>query len=128
MPLRICYAGDVLYAKSEELYADRQQTQVGFEIIGCDKKSSNLEVVKLLLSALAQIEATDLLIEFSLPGFLEEFLEKNHIENSSELREAIMKKFPNHGIIGEEYGNHQIDAENIWIIDPIDGTSSFIIG
>lgn len=92
LPLRICYAGDVLYAKSEELYADRQQTQVGFEIIGCDKKSSNLEVVKLLLSALAQIEATDLLIEFSLPGFLEEFLEKNHIENSSELREAIMKK------------------------------------
>lgn len=92
LPLKICYAGDVLYAKSEELYADRQQTQVGFEIIGCDKRQSNLEVIKLLLSALTQIEATDLLIEFSLPGFLEEFLAKNHIENSQELREAIMKK------------------------------------
>jgi len=92
LPLRICYAGDVLYAKSEELHADRQQTQVGFEIIGCDKKSSNLEVIKLLLSALAQIEATDLLIEFSLPGFLEKFLSENHIKNSEELRDAIMKK------------------------------------
>ena len=49
-------------------------------------------------------------------------------EIERQIREAIMKKFPNHGIIGEEFGNHQIDAENIWIIDPIDGTSSFIIG
>lgn len=92
LPLKICYAGDILCAKSEELYADRQQTQVGFEIIGCDKKQSNLEVIKLLLSALKEIEVTDLLIEFSLPGFLEKFLSENHIENSKELRDAIMKK------------------------------------
>ena len=44
------------------------------------------------------------------------------------IREEIGKKFPDHGIIGEEYGNHNIDAEFVWILDPIDGTSSFIIG
>lgn len=49
-------------------------------------------------------------------------------EIEKQIREAIIDKFPTHGIIGEEYGNHQLDAENIWIIDPIDGTSSFIIG
>lgn len=92
LPLKICYVGDVLYAKSEELYADRQQTQVGFEIIGCDKKHSNLEVIKLLLSALKQIKTEDLLIEFCLPGFLEKFLAENQITYSPELREAIMKK------------------------------------
>lgn len=44
------------------------------------------------------------------------------------IREAIEKKFPDHGIIGEEFGNKNIDAEFVWVLDPIDGTSSFIIG
>jgi inositol-phosphate phosphatase / L-galactose 1-phosphate phosphatase / histidinol-phosphatase len=44
------------------------------------------------------------------------------------IREEIEKKFPDHGIIGEEYGNKNIDADFVWILDPIDGTSSFIIG
>ena len=43
-------------------------------------------------------------------------------------REAIKKEFPGHGIIGEEYGNENINADFKWIMDPIDGTSSFIIG
>ena len=42
------------------------------------------------------------------------------------LREAIAKKFPDHGIIGEEYGNQNTDAEYVWVLDPIDGTKSFI--
>ena len=42
------------------------------------------------------------------------------------LREAIHKKFPSHGIIGEEYGNENTDAEFVWVLDPIDGTKSFI--
>ena len=44
------------------------------------------------------------------------------------IRKEIEKKYPNHGIIGEEYGNKNIEAEYVWILDPIDGTSSFIIG
>lgn len=44
------------------------------------------------------------------------------------LRSEIEKKFPEHGIIGEEYGVHNVDADYQWIIDPIDGTASFIIG
>ena len=42
------------------------------------------------------------------------------------LREAISKKFPDHGIIGEEYGNSGEGAEYVWVLDPIDGTKSFI--
>ncbi len=42
------------------------------------------------------------------------------------LRERIKAKFPSHGIIGEEYGNENVDAEFVWVIDPIDGTKSFI--
>lgn len=44
------------------------------------------------------------------------------------MRELIMKEFPEHGIIGEEFGIHNKDAEYKWILDPIDGTKSFITG
>lgn len=49
-------------------------------------------------------------------------------EIEEQIRYAILKKFPHHGIIGEEFGNHNDNAEFVWIIDPIDGTSSFIVG
>lgn len=44
------------------------------------------------------------------------------------MREMIMKSFPEHGILGEEFGEHNKDAEYKWILDPIDGTKSFIHG
>ncbi|RYX85530.1 inositol monophosphatase family protein [bacterium] len=42
------------------------------------------------------------------------------------MRAMIEKKFPGHGIVGEEYGTQNADAEWVWILDPIDGTKSFI--
>lgn len=44
------------------------------------------------------------------------------------MRSEIMKHFPDHGIIGEEFGGHNENAEYKWILDPIDGTKSFICG
>ncbi len=44
------------------------------------------------------------------------------------LRAEIIQYYPTHGIIGEEFGNHNLESDFIWILDPIDGTSSFIIG
>jgi len=44
------------------------------------------------------------------------------------LRSLINKKFPDHGIIGEEHGNENEEAEFVWVLDPIDGTKSFITG
>lgn len=44
------------------------------------------------------------------------------------LRRLVEERFPDHGIIGEEFGEHASDAEWTWIIDPIDGTKSFISG
>jgi len=44
------------------------------------------------------------------------------------MREMIMKEYPAHGIIGEEFGNHNEDAEYQWVLDPIDGTKSFVSG
>jgi myo-inositol-1(or 4)-monophosphatase len=44
------------------------------------------------------------------------------------IRSKIGKKFPNHEIIGEEYGHKKSKSDFTWIIDPIDGTRSFVIG
>jgi myo-inositol-1(or 4)-monophosphatase len=44
------------------------------------------------------------------------------------MRTLIKRSFPAHGIIGEEYGNERTDAEYVWVLDPIDGTKSFITG
>ena len=45
----------------------------------------------------------------------------------TELRQAILDTFPEHAIIGEEQGG-RADRQICWVIDPIDGTRSFVIG
>src|SRR5215471_19455661 len=44
------------------------------------------------------------------------------------MRGLIEAQFPEHGIFGEEFGRVREDAEFVWILDPIDGTKSFISG
>jgi myo-inositol-1(or 4)-monophosphatase len=46
----------------------------------------------------------------------------------SAMRSLIRRSFPEHGIIGEEFGAERADAEYVWVLDPIDGTKSFICG
>ena len=49
-------------------------------------------------------------------------------ETESFIRSAIQEKYPDHGILGEEHGEVKSDSPYKWIIDPIDGTKSFIHG
>jgi len=44
------------------------------------------------------------------------------------MRASIARKFPGHGIIGEEFGSERADAEFVWVLDPVDGTKAFITG
>src|SRR3954464_7316623 len=44
------------------------------------------------------------------------------------IRETILKRYPTHSILGEEGGIHEGDKAYRWIIDPIDGTKSFVCG
>jgi myo-inositol-1(or 4)-monophosphatase len=44
------------------------------------------------------------------------------------MRAMIRETFPAHGVIGEEFGPERADAEYVWVLDPIDGTKSFISG
>ena len=44
------------------------------------------------------------------------------------MRTLIRQTFPEHGVIGEKFGEDRADAEYVWVLDPIDGTKSFISG
>ena len=44
------------------------------------------------------------------------------------IRKEIKKKFPNHQVIGEEFGYQKSKSDFTWVLDPIDGTRSFVIG
>lgn len=44
------------------------------------------------------------------------------------IRRLIAARYPDHGVIGEEYGEDRPGAEHVWVLDPIDGTRAFISG
>lgn len=87
------------------------------------------------------LELAKVAAEVSLPYFRTDVPEINKAEPGSfdpvteadraaerALRTAINARYPEHGIIGEEYGEENPDAEYVWILDPIDGTRAFISG
>jgi len=44
------------------------------------------------------------------------------------IRALLADRHPDHGVIGEEYGSTNADAEWVWVLDPIDGTRAFVTG
>ncbi len=92
LPIRLCYVGDVLCAKSEELYADRQQTQVGAEIIGSAAIEADFEIIALLFDTLVNLGLQEMVVSFSLPDFLGIFLQEMNLQDSVELRLMIRQK------------------------------------
>ena len=49
-------------------------------------------------------------------------------EIEATIRTHIERRFPEHGIYGEEHGTARLDAEHVWVVDPIDGTKAFASG
>lgn len=87
------------------------------------------------LRRLAAVAAREALPRFRLPGAVvnkvasgfDPVTEADR-ETEKVLREHIRSEYPDHGILGEEFGNEGADAGFVWVIDPIDGTRSFISG
>jgi histidinol phosphatase-like enzyme (inositol monophosphatase family) len=49
-------------------------------------------------------------------------------ETEARIRELILKRYPDHGVLGEEFGHDESESPWLWVIDPIDGTRSYITG
>ena len=99
---------------------------------------SNLTTDSILeLSRFANILADDAR-EVSLRYFRQEFEIESKEDQSpvtfidrkieSHLADRIAELYPEHGFLGEEFGRHGEDREQLWVVDPIDGTRSFISG
>ncbi|MFT5702688.1 MAG: ATP phosphoribosyltransferase regulatory subunit [Rickettsiales bacterium] len=95
-PIKLCYVGDVLKTKTDNLYADRQLTQVGIELVGKNANlnscTANSQIIELTLLALKKIGLSGLLINFCCPRFLDIVLGDLEIENIAKLRTAIINK------------------------------------
>jgi histidinol-phosphatase len=48
------------------------------------------------------------------------------VKSEQAIHEVLSKRFPGYGFYGEETGQHDMGAESIWLVDPIDGTKSFV--
>lgn len=48
------------------------------------------------------------------------------VETEKVIHKIISERFPSHGFYGEETGQSAIDAEYLWLVDPIDGTKAFV--
>ncbi|WP_133126918.1 inositol monophosphatase family protein [Legionella nagasakiensis] len=58
----------------------------------------------------------------------EEYFSEVDIKSEQTIMQTIHKAYPEHGIIAEESGVYQDDAETVWIIDPLDGTNNYLHG
>ena len=94
------------------------------------------EEIWLFFRELANIAAQQTLSGFRLGGEVENKQEGQGFDPVTQadraaemaLRQAIGERFPNHGIIGEEFGETPGSSHWSWILDPIDGTRSYISG
>lgn len=84
---------------------------------------------------LAQMAAAETLPRFRQPHDITNKLENGFdpvTEGDREAERAIRKligeEFPDHGILGEEFGSYNLPNSHCWVIDPIDGTRAFISG
>ncbi|MBX5460668.1 MAG: inositol-phosphate phosphatase [Steroidobacteraceae bacterium] len=48
------------------------------------------------------------------------------VRSEEAIRSILSERFPSYGFYGEETGQHALDADNLWLVDPIDGTKSFV--
>ena len=70
---------------------------------------------------------TALVVENKKPGGFDPVTAADRAAEDA-MRALIRRSFPEHGILGEEYAGERTDAEYVWVLDPIDGTKSFIAG
>jgi myo-inositol-1(or 4)-monophosphatase len=70
---------------------------------------------------------TALIVENKLSGGFDPVTAADRAAEDA-MRVLIRRSLPEHGILGEEYGSERTDAEYVWVLDPIDGTKSFITG
>lgn len=74
-PLRLCYSGDVLKVKNNNLSMSRQSRQIGAEVIGIKKDIILVDVIKLIVKVLDKLNFKDFILNFSMPNLIKAFVQ-----------------------------------------------------
>lgn len=95
-PIKFCYSGQILRLKTQDLYKDRQITQLGIEVfdIESDKNSQILNVFKVLIEGLKKLKLKKITIDVSLPSYAKKLVEELNLseEEKQSLSSAIKYK------------------------------------
>jgi histidinol phosphatase-like enzyme (inositol monophosphatase family) len=109
--------------------------QSGVVVAFRQHREAGLEVSAEFMRRIARAAAAETLPRFrqfgdisnKLAGGFDPVTEADR-EAEQAIRALIRTEFPDHGIVGEEFGSENPAASHIWVVDPIDGTRSFISG
>ncbi|MBB6124240.1 ATP phosphoribosyltransferase regulatory subunit [Sphingobium subterraneum] len=71
-PLRLCYSGPVLKLRANQLRPEREQLQVGAELIGSDSVVAATEIVSVAIEALQAAGVSGITVDFTLPDLIDE--------------------------------------------------------
>jgi inositol-phosphate phosphatase/L-galactose 1-phosphate phosphatase/histidinol-phosphatase len=93
----------------------------------------DLDAFVALAEAMADAVRPVVLEPFADPVAFQEKTDKTPVTAADRAAEAVMRRmieaaWPEHGILGEEYGTARGEASYVWVLDPIDGTKSFVTG
>lgn len=70
-PLRLCYAGPVLKLRADQLRPEREETQLGAELIGTDSDAAATEIVSVAIEALQAAGVNGITVDFTLPDLVD---------------------------------------------------------
>ena len=111
-PLKLCYYGDIINLDSDELYYERQQTQVGCEIIGDNSLDSCYTIINDSLNILKKVKNINITI--TLPDFLNIFMQEIGASSDLNLKNSIVSKnISDIRKYAEKYGVSSIISEII---------------
>ena len=92
-PLKLCYSGEVLKVKNNNLSMSRQSRQIGAEIIGIKTDLILVDVIKLIVKILDKLNFKNFILNFSMPNLIKAFVEDFQL-NTDEY-EKLVNSFKN---------------------------------
>lgn len=95
-----------------------------------------MKIGKEFMQRIAAVAAAQTLPRFRMAGLVSDNKYQTGFDPVTEadrqaeqaIRALIREAFPGHGIVGEEFGVENADSRHVWVVDPVDGTRSFISG
>lgn len=85
LPLRLAYGGDVFRIKGEGLYAERQLSQCGIELIGVDNETADAEILLVIVAALKNLGLQGICVDFTMPRLVDIILDEMQYKGAKRL-------------------------------------------